>query len=113
MSYRKITVDGKQYEYVIGKTHTKIKGLGLFLNTEIGMTVPFPPEFHRAPKTFVTPGMIADKIQGKLPRKPIMYSCEHLTTPHTVADPFESEVHGRYVAMIACDRCVNERSWDI
>lgn len=36
MSYRKITVDGKQYEYVVGKTHTKVKGVGVILNSQIG-----------------------------------------------------------------------------
>ncbi len=36
MSYRKITVDGKVHEYVIGKTHTKIKGLGVWKNEDIG-----------------------------------------------------------------------------
>lgn len=38
MGYRKITVDGKEYEYVIGKTHTKVKGIKtVFLNEEIGV----------------------------------------------------------------------------
>jgi hypothetical protein len=27
MSYRKITVDGKEYEYTIGRTHVKVKGV--------------------------------------------------------------------------------------
>ncbi len=36
MSYRKITVDGKVYEYTIGKTHTKIKGIGVWKNEELG-----------------------------------------------------------------------------
>lgn len=36
MSYRKITVNDKQYEYVIGKVNTKIKGIGLFENKKIG-----------------------------------------------------------------------------
>lgn len=36
--YRKITVKGVEYEYVIGKTHTKIKGLGVFPNSDIGKT---------------------------------------------------------------------------
>jgi hypothetical protein len=34
--YRKIVVDGKQYEYVIGKSHTKIKGVGVFPNLDVG-----------------------------------------------------------------------------
>lgn len=29
MSYRKIEVDGEEYEYVVGKTHLKIRGLGV------------------------------------------------------------------------------------
>lgn len=36
MAYRKITVDGKVYEYSIGKSHTKIKGIGVFKNEDIG-----------------------------------------------------------------------------
>jgi hypothetical protein len=36
MSYRKISVNGKVYEYSIGRTHTKIKGLGAFKNEEVG-----------------------------------------------------------------------------
>jgi hypothetical protein len=34
--YRKITVSGTVYEYVIGKTHTKIKDVGIWPNTELG-----------------------------------------------------------------------------
>lgn len=36
MSYRKIEVDGVQYEYVIGKTHVKIKGVGVYLKEDFG-----------------------------------------------------------------------------
>jgi hypothetical protein len=36
MSYRKIEVDGQVFEYSIGKTHTKIRGVGAYKNTEIG-----------------------------------------------------------------------------
>ena len=36
MSYRKITVNDKQYEYVVGKKYTKIKNIGFFKNEEIG-----------------------------------------------------------------------------
>lgn len=36
MTYRKIEVVGKVYEYVTGKTHTKIKGLGIYSNADIG-----------------------------------------------------------------------------
>lgn len=37
--YRTITVNKKKYQYVVGKTHTKIKGVGLFANSAIGHQV--------------------------------------------------------------------------
>jgi hypothetical protein len=36
MSYRKIEVDGNVFEYSIGKTHTKIRGVGAYKNEEVG-----------------------------------------------------------------------------
>ena len=36
MSYRKLEVDGQVFEYSIGKTHTKIRGVGAYLNTQVG-----------------------------------------------------------------------------
>jgi hypothetical protein len=40
--YRKITVNGTVYEYVIGKTHTKVKGVGAWPNTELGHMIIIP-----------------------------------------------------------------------
>lgn len=39
MSYRKLEVDGNVFEYSIGKTHTKIRGVGAYKNEEVGKTV--------------------------------------------------------------------------
>lgn len=36
MSYRKITVDEKDYEYVVGKIHVKVKGVGVWPKEEVG-----------------------------------------------------------------------------
>lgn len=36
MSYRKITVDGQEYEYTIGRTHVKVKGVGVWPKEEVG-----------------------------------------------------------------------------
>ena len=36
MSYRKLEVDGNVFEYSIGKTHTKIRGVGAYENKRIG-----------------------------------------------------------------------------
>lgn len=40
MSYRKIEVDGDTYEYVVGKTHLKVKGLGAISKTEFAEAHP-------------------------------------------------------------------------
>ena len=39
MAYRKITVDEKEYEYVIGKTHVKVKGVGAWDKSEVGHVI--------------------------------------------------------------------------
>jgi len=39
MSYRKLEVDGTVFEYSIGRTHTKIRGVGAYKNEEVGKTV--------------------------------------------------------------------------
>jgi hypothetical protein len=36
MGYRKLEVDGTIYEYSIGKTHTKIRGVGAYKNEDVG-----------------------------------------------------------------------------
>jgi hypothetical protein len=36
MSYRKIEVDDQVFEYSVGRTHTKIRGVGAFKNVEVG-----------------------------------------------------------------------------
>jgi hypothetical protein len=36
MSYRKLEVDGNVFEYSIGRTHTKIRGVGAYENRKVG-----------------------------------------------------------------------------
>ena len=36
MSYRKLEVDGQVFEYSVGKTHTKIRGVGAYKNEKVG-----------------------------------------------------------------------------
>lgn len=40
MSYRKIEVGGKEYEYTIGKRNVKIKGVGVYNRTDVGKPIP-------------------------------------------------------------------------
>lgn len=39
MSYRKLVIDDRTYEYSIGKSHTKIRGGSVFENSKIGNPV--------------------------------------------------------------------------
>lgn len=36
MSYRKINVNGKTYEFKVGSKHFNIRGIGTFLNSDYG-----------------------------------------------------------------------------
>lgn len=56
MGYRNITVDGKVYQYVIGKVATKIKGHSVINNSVIGTPI-------GDDKYAVTPGNIAEYIR--------------------------------------------------
>jgi hypothetical protein len=56
MGYRKITVEGKEYQYVIGKSATKIKGIAVVNNCVIGTPI-------SEDKYAVTPACVAEYIR--------------------------------------------------
>lgn len=81
MSYRKINVDGKEYEYTVGKTHVKVKGVGVWPKEEVGVNLAKPCECCGDPLDMlynkenlaeadyswrVKPSHIADKIKQAL-----------------------------------------------
>ncbi len=39
MAYRKIKVNGKEYEYVVGRSNVKVKGLGVWSKHEVGQVL--------------------------------------------------------------------------
>ena len=39
MSYRKVTVDGQLYEYLVGRSYIKIKGVGAFDKYKVGYVI--------------------------------------------------------------------------
>lgn len=39
MSYRKITVNGDEYRYTVGRTHVKVKGVGVWPKEKVGLKV--------------------------------------------------------------------------
>ena len=61
MGYRKITVDGKEYLYTIGKQYLKIRGVGV-VNIWEGPMLDGVGEKWEAPK--VTPERIAEIIRN-------------------------------------------------
>lgn len=107
MSYRKITVNGTQYQYSIGKTHTKIKGLPVFENSQIGDQISDTQDY------VVTPYNVSNAILGKhTPR--LVQKCHHGTITHeTTTDPYAYEIYGKEVDMINCPKCVHELEMDI
>jgi hypothetical protein len=65
MSYREINVNGRVYQYSIGRNYTTIRGLGAFPNQSIGdlvrgMTDPRTDRY----KFIVTPRCVANTIKG-------------------------------------------------
>jgi hypothetical protein len=71
MSYRTIEVDGMQYEYTIGKTYMKIKSVGVFPVSQIGIArthsredPDLPHEMRNVVVQYrVTPSIIVDIIK--------------------------------------------------
>lgn len=63
MSYRKITVDGVNYQYIIGKYYVKIRGLGAWPKQDIGVVVDQDINDHGAETIEVYPSHIKQKIQ--------------------------------------------------
>lgn len=39
MAYRTLEVDGKSYQYVVGRAHVKIKGVGVWAKDEVAATI--------------------------------------------------------------------------
>jgi hypothetical protein len=111
MSYRKITVDGTTYEYVIGRTKLKIKGLGLYEIAKIGNRLVGTPS--RQPVYVVTPGTVAKVIRGE-PLPTVLHCNEHnYTTDELVYNPYQHEIKERKIHMINCPTCYAELKLDI
>lgn len=111
MTYRKITVEGKQYRYVIGTKGTKIQAVGdsdftLHLNSAIGHAIPGMTTFMVEPKD----------IRNAILNKPVQTrTCKKhgVTTTELTVNPYEAEIHQRTVFMINCRECVREVADDI
>jgi hypothetical protein len=108
MAYRKMKIDDKTYEYVIGKTFTKIKDVGLFENKEYGSPLAFSNK-----GVVVSPKHVSNMIRGIKER--VQYHCkEHnFTTDMLVSDPYSVEIHGKKILVKYCPQCYERRALDI
>lgn len=112
MSYRKITVDNQEYEYTVGKSNTKIKGVGVFHNEDIGDKVETGYK-HKPFKFIVAPYNVANAIKGVYKPREI-YKCQHGTETHkTTLSPYALEIQGKEVEMIKCSKCIEQSAGDI
>lgn len=112
MSYRKITVDNKEYEYTVGKKYTKVKGLGIYKNSEIGDRVALDTKWVTE-KFVVAPYNVANAIKGIYAPREIL-KCYHGTETHvTTASPYHNEIHNEYFPMINCNKCIEQSAGDI
>lgn len=114
MSYRTITVNEQIYEYVIGRSHTKIRNFGVFENSLIGEKVqPDSGVKLTEDKYTVSPFHVANAIKGIKVERPV-YRCVHGFETHQVtSDPYSLEIRGEEVDIINCPHCVNQSYCDI
>ena len=118
--YRKLKVNGKEYEYHVGKWFVKIKGIGNITKGGFYNDYRSTNAAEDKPKYTVSPGMIADYINGKkvrdikLKRYTPACNCKKpLSEKNWRCDPFDAEIHEVYRYAMWCDECHKERSWDI
>lgn len=107
MSYRKITVRGISYKYVVGKSVIKIvppEGKSIVIQkTEL------------AHLNYVcSPAIIRDLILENDISDPSKYfnHCNH-SDRKARFDPFESEIREKYVTLYICDDCYHEIGMNI
>ena len=111
MSYRKLKIKDKEYQYVIGDTVIKVKmtdGNKIFQKKDI-----FVGDFNRG---ITAPAMIRDLILlGEL-RTPDKYfstcKCKNVQK-HIGCLPFDVEIYGKLHYVYFCEDCFNNNAGDI
>nr|WP_250808428.1 hypothetical protein [Neorhizobium tomejilense] len=109
MSYRKIDVNGKTYQYVVGRSHVKIQGPNFsktFRKSEVGQQI-------GEDQYVVTPANIRNVVLGR-PGAKVFACAEHgVLTSRLDFDPYALEIHGKRHLVMDCDRCLDQSAWDI
>ena len=105
MSYRKLKIEDKIYEYIIGKKFTKVKhdgkAFGIYPNDKHGNPVTHPESTVSKPTYFVvTPLNVKHMILGlPLPE----FNTPEGKTTYLMVDPYKAEICQRIV-YIACSK---------
>ena len=114
MTYRNIEIDGVNYKYVIGKSHTKVVNVGIVSNSLIGLPVDGKDRYLITPafikKFILADGVIDSSFHDDIP------TCGCGKKDNTVkmrADPFDFEIHGVLHYGYTCDECYQRRAEDI
>lgn len=105
MSYRKIEVDGKTYEYVIGRQFVKFRHDRKAIPVaEIGVPL--------GKKTYISPKFIAAFLRGN-PLKTRLCKKHNFICTEMRYDPFDIEIHDKKYPMWYCPECYQRRREDI
>ncbi|MCS4089978.1 hypothetical protein [Rhizobium sp. BK176] len=109
MSYRKIEVNGTTYEYVVGRSHVKIRGPNfskVLTKAEVGQPI-------GDDRYVVSPANIKNIVLGR-PGAQIFVCRNHGAATTTLSyDPYDLEIYGKKRLMMDCGRCLDELGWDI
>lgn len=107
MTYRNIEVDGKIYQYVIGKHNTKIKHVGVYNNSDIGNEIKVTYSKH-VKRFVVTPKTIELLIRGE-PTPNSNFCYEHGLTTLSIITSSNLDLHNIH----ACPKCIEELRCDV
>jgi hypothetical protein len=108
MAYRKVKIGDTTHLYSVGREYTKVRGVGVFMNSKIGNPVRGHDDMF-----VITPR----NIRHALLNQPIpVLTCEEhgVSTTELTMDPLEFEVGNRKIKyMISCMQCYNQLAAEI
>lgn len=109
MSYRKLEVNGATYEYVVGRSHVKVRGPGfskVIPKSEVGQ--PVGTNQHA-----VSPGNIRDVVLGRPGPKVFRCARHDTTTTRLAFDPYSWEIEGKGHLVMDCEDCLDASAMEI
>lgn len=108
MAYRKIIVDGTEYQYTIGRSYTKVRGHAVWHNSDVGDLLDTGREQY-----VVQPSHVAEMIMnGKRDRRVKM--CEQHNKPKRfTSNPYVVEIEQKNIYGWWCDDCHADIAADI